>query len=177
MPKYIVSSEGPISVREVNKPEWERPDWRPETGLPGVPDTGGPGRPPWADWEVPPIPPRDEWPPLPPGLGDDLRDRWAERFPPSPGLPIPPTPEFPMVPVEPDPDVPEIWPPIRPDFPDLSGKTLALALVYVSRRVARWHWVIIDHQEVKDKIKKIKDKLPAGGIGGRPPARPEPGRG
>jgi hypothetical protein len=160
MPKYVVSSEGPITVKQV-----ERPDL-PDIGSPENPWVpggegiwgGGIGRP--GHGLPPSLPPRDEWPPLPPGLQPGV------------GLPIPPTPEFPMVPIDPDPDMPEIWPPVRPEFPDLSGKTLALALIFVSRHVAKWHWVVIDHEEAKKKWNAIKGKLPAGGIGGRPPARP-----
>lgn len=178
MPSYIVRSEGPIQVKKVERPDWELPDWRPgspDIGLPGepeVPDTGGPGRP-----TLPPIPPRDEWPPLPPlpELPPDWRERLEEYLgslsPEHPWVPIPGGPE-----VEP----PPVWPPINiPDLPDFSGKTLALALVYVSRRVAKWRWVLIDHEKTKDRIQKIKDhikdKLPAGGVGGRPPERPQPG--
>jgi hypothetical protein len=160
MPSYVVRSDGPISVREVNRPDM--PDWgTPEH--PWVPGgegiwggiIGRPGHP-----IYPVLPPRDEWPPLPP---------WLQ---PGVGLPIPPTPEYPMVPVDPDPGAPEIWPPLRPEFPDLSGKTLALALVFVSRHVANWHWVVIDHAEAKKKWEAIKGKIPAGGIIGRPPNRP-----
>lgn len=165
MRHYIVSSETPITAREVS-------GGSPETGLPGVPDTGGPGRPSWPERPghgLPPtLPPRDEWPALPP---------WLE---PGPGLPIPPTPEHPIVPLpdeETDPPV-GIWPPVRPDFPDLSGKSLALAYVFVSRHVSKLCWIVIDHEEAKegwDKLKEhLKGKLPAGGAGGRPPQRPEP---
>lgn len=165
MPRYIVQSETPITARELEGGTPEHP-WVPGGGRPTLP----PG---WERPEIPPIPPRDEWPPLPPGLEDFLR--------PGVGLPIPPTPEHPIVPL-PDEEIdpPGIWPPIRPDFPDLSGKSLALALIYVSRHVAKWHWVVIDHEEAKEKFDKakqaIKDKIPAGGAGGRPPQRPEPHR-
>ena len=155
MPKYVVSSEGPISVKEITGIGEVPPDqWLP-----------GPGHPPWEPGgglpSVPPIPPRDEWPPLPP---------WLQ---PGVGLPIPPSPEHPMVPIGPgEPDGPDVWPPPRPEFPDMSGKTLALALIFVSRHVAKWHWVVIDHEEVKRKWQAIKDKMPAGGIIGRPPGTP-----
>lgn len=160
MPRYIVESDTPITAEELGGGTPEHP-WVP----PGVGIWPGPGRP------MPPIalPPRDQWPPLPPGIG----------------LPLPPSPEHPIVPIPPDPEVepPEIWPPVRPEFPDLSGKSLALALIYVSRHVAKLHWVVIDHEEAKEgfekimeKAKELKDRLPAGGAGGRPPQRPEPHR-
>lgn len=157
MPKYIVSSEGPISVKEIGSG-----DGGGEPSHPWVPPSRPTLPPDWEMPEIPPIPPRDEWPPLPP---------WLE---PGPGLPIPPTPEHPMVPVVPPGGLnpPEWWPPVKPELPDISDKTLALALVYVSRHVAKWHWVIIDHNEAKQKWQQIKDKLPAGGIGGRPPSVP-----
>lgn len=160
MPKYIISSESPITARELNRPDL--PDWE-VGGGPIIPERPKPPE----DWERPSLPPREDWPPLPP---------W---FQPGVGLPIPPTVEHPMVPVEPEDDIdpPDIWPPIeRPSLPDLSGKTLALARIYVSRHVNFLTWVVIDHEEAKTKwqaIKaKIKDKMPAGGVGGRPPQRP-----
>jgi hypothetical protein len=88
-----------------------------------------------------------------------------------------------MVPVPEEPEIggglpPGIWPPPRPEFPDLSGKTLALARVYVSRHVNYLAWVVIDHAQAKTAwdalVQRIKEKLPAGGVGGRPPARPGP---
>lgn len=187
MPKYVVSSASPITAREISGlhpdqglPWPERPvdpGWGVDEGSPPPGIWPSPGHP--AHPIYPTLPPRDEWPSLPPGLGP-VDPGYGFPLPPSVSLPIPPTPEHPMVPVEPDPEVPEIWPPIKPEFPDLSDKTLALALVYVSRHVAKWHWVIIDHNEAKEKAKaaydKIKSKLPAGGVGGTPPARPQPGR-
>lgn len=163
MPKYIVQSETPITAREVGSGGGS-PEHPWEPGGPGIwPSPGRPGQ------GLPPqLPPRDEWPPLPP---------WLE---PGVGLPIPPTPDFPMVPIPPEVDPPGIWPPVKPELPDLSGKTLALALVYVSRHVSKLCWVVIDHEEAEEKIKeaweKIKGKLPAGGVGGKPPSRPEPHR-
>lgn len=150
MHKYVVSSESPIHAEEVNGPSPGEPGhpWVP----PGWTKPEWPERPahPW----IPSLPPRDEWPSLPPWFGPGV------------GLPIPPSPEFPMVPVPPgEPDGPDIWPPVRPEFPDLGGKTLALALIYVSRHVAKWHWVIIDHEEFKTKWQAIKDKLPKPGQG------------
>lgn len=161
MPAYVITSDSPITAREVNKPDL--PDW--EVG-------GGPVEPPPGFWGpggrpgqgLPPhLPPRDEWPPLPPFLQ------------PGPGLPIPPTPEFPMVPIDPEVDPPAIWPPIPapPSLPDLSGKTLILARFYVSRQVNFLRWVVIDHEEAKTKLQKaldwLKAHMPAGGIIGRPP--------
>jgi hypothetical protein len=166
MPKYVVSSDTPIKVRELerpDRPDWGSPEnpWVPGEGGGEYPDTGfPPGRP---GHGLPPhLPPRDEWPPLPP---------WLE---PGVGLPIPPTIEHPMVPIPEGPEPPVgIWPPIRPELPDYSGKSLALALVFVSRRVAKWAWVVVDHDEAKEAFKKLKDKLPAG----RPerPITPPPG--
>lgn len=171
MPSYVIHSDSPISAREVTRPDLPG---SPETGLPGVPDTGGPGG--WPGFPerpghgLPPqLPPRDEWPDLPP---------W---FQPGVGLPIPPSPEFPMVPVDPEvTDPPEIWPPLpsRPELPDLSGKTLVLACFFISRHVKVFRWVVVDHEELKGKVEKaieaVKGKLPAGGVGGRPPQRPGP---
>lgn len=165
MPSYIVTSEGPISVKQVSRPDLPELEF---PSRPTDPDYGieGPARP---GHGLPPhLPPRDEWPELPP---------WLQ---PGVGLPIPPTPEYPMVPIPPDPEVdpPEIWPPLpaRPDLPDLSGKTLALACIYVSRHVSYFRWIVIDHEEAKTKLEKalawLKGKLPAGGIVGRPPPRP-----
>lgn len=177
MPRYIVHSEGPIHVRQLELPE--RPGWTPEhpwvpgEGGPEYPDTGGPGG--WPGFPerpahpaLPHLPPRDEWPELPPWLHPGV------------GLPIPPSAEHPMVPLPPDPEVdpPDIWPPPRPpiELPDLSGKTLALARIFVSRHVNYLAWVVIDHEEAKAKVEKaieaVKARLPAGGIAGRPPPRP-----
>lgn len=171
MPHYVVSSEAPISVREVNRPD-----------LPGGPEVLPP-RPPWADRDWPELPPREDWPTLPP----------REEWPPLPPLPERPpwhghTPEHPWIPVEPgepgEPDPPPVWPPVLPEFPglpDLSGKTLVLARFYVSRHVNFLRWVVIDHDEAKSKLQRLKEfikgRLPAGGIGGRPPDRPMPGGG
>ena len=168
MPYYVVKGQ----MRQVEKPDLPNlPDWeagqlpefpgRPE--FPGFPERPGQGLPPQ-------LPPKEEWPPLPPFLQPGV------------GLPIPPSPEYPMVPVDPPiVDPPDIWPPLRPDFPempDLSGKTLILARFYVSRHVNFLRWVVIDHAEVKAKIEKakqwLKDNMPAGGIGGVPPGRPQP---
>lgn len=174
--RYVAVSEAPIHVLE--RPDL--PDFgRPEIGLPGtpehpwVPGSGFP-RPPegWERPELPPLPPREEWPPLPPipELPPDWRDR----------LPVGGTPEHPIVPLPPDPEIdpPPVWPPIIPPFPDVSDKTLALALVYISRRVAVWRWVVIDHTKAKEALKQaldaVKERLPAGGVGGRPPQRPGP---
>lgn len=159
--RYIVESATPISAEEVDggggglHPEHP---WVP----PGAGIWPSPGRP-----EHPIVlPPPSVWPPLPPDL--------------EVGLPLPPTPEHPIVPLPPEVDPPAIWPPIRPELPDFEGKTLALALVFVSRTVAKLHWVVIDNEEAKEKFKemvsKVKDKIPAGGVGGRPPQRPEPHR-
>jgi hypothetical protein len=165
MPRYVVTSEGPISVRQVERPDLpDMPSWPtdPDYGI-EVPVRPGHGLP-------PSLPPRDEWPPLPP---------W---FQPGVGLPIPPTVEHPMVPVDPEgTDPPEIWPPPRQpiELPDMSGKSLALARIFVSRHVNFLAWVLIDHEEAKAKAQKaldaIKGKLPAGGVGGRPPQTRPPG--
>jgi len=181
MPSYVVHSDGPISVREVNRPEIpDRPDW-------GV--GGGPILPEdrWID-RLPPdvrrelrriidevrnsLPDREDWPPLPP-IPPDWRDLLGDHIG-RPIIPMPPDPE-----VEP----PPIWPPLpeMPDMPDLTGKTLVLATFHISRKVHFTRWVLIDHAECKAKLEalkqKIKDKLPAGGVGGRPPERPGPGGG
>jgi hypothetical protein len=164
MPKYIVSSEGPIHVRQVGGHDPVDPDYGidlpeyPSTGLPG----GRPGHPIYP--VLPAIPPRDEWPPLPPGLQ------------PGPGFPIPPSPEFPMVPVEPSepgspsqlPELPPgmVWPPVRPELPEMGNKFIALAFIYTSKTGGNFRWIVID----KDAL----PKPPAGGIGGTPPTRPTP---
>ena len=66
MPSYVVSSEGPISVREVSRPE-----------LPPLPE----------------LPPREEWPPVPPwfGGGGGLPIPPSPEFP---WVPIPPGPDI-----------------------------------------------------------------------------------
>lgn len=168
MPKYLVSSDSEISVQDVGGGSPGHP-WVPPSRPTLPPDWQRPELPP--DWERPSLPPDFELPPLPPGLA------------PGPGHPIPPTPDHPWIPVDPAPEEPEVWPPpgvvwppIRPDLPglpDLSGKTLVLALLYVSRHAPRWGWVVIDHDEAKSFLEKVKDWLkahwPAGGVGGRPP--------
>lgn len=159
MPHYIVTSEGPLKVREVSRPDL--PEW--EAGqLPVFPER--PTLPP--GFEKPELPPREEWPPLPPFLQPGV------------GLPIPPTIELPWVPIDPEIDPPPVWPPMPgiPELPDMSGKTLVLARFYVSRHVNYLRWVVIDHAEAKTKLERaiewVKNHLPAGGIVGRPPARP-----
>jgi hypothetical protein len=169
MPRYVVSSEGPIKVTEVHRPDL--PDWEVGGGpiIPERPEFPGSERP--GHGLPPTLPPRDEWPPLPP---------WLQ---PGVGLPIPPTVELPWVPIpeHPEVDPPDIWPPMPglPDLPDLSGKTLVLARIYVSRHVNYLRWVVIDHAEAKSKLERaiqwLKDRMPAGGVGGRPPVRPGPG--
>jgi hypothetical protein len=171
MPRYVAVSEAPISV--VSRPDL--PDWgTPENPwVPGGegPSTGGPPLRP-GHGLPPQLPPRDEWPELPPPV---VRP------------PIPPTIEHPWVPVEPDtpdeiwPPPGVVWPPLRPELPgmpDMTGKTMVLALLYVSRHAPVWRWVVIDHDGAKSFVEKVKDwaksRLPAGGIGGRPPVRPGP---
>ena len=165
MPYYVVKGEM-RQVEKPNLPDWEigqLPEFPSRPEFPGFPERPGHGLPPT-------LPPRDEWPELPPWLKPGV------------GLPIPPTPELPWVPVPPDPEVdpPDIWPPMPgiPELPDLSGKTLILARFYVSRHVNFLRWVVIDHEEAKGKIQKaidwIKAHMPAGGIGGVPPGRPQP---
>lgn len=133
---------------------------------PGIGHRPGHGLPPH-------LPPRDDWPALPPWFDE----RPGQGLP----LPIPPRPGEPTVPLPPDPEIdelPEIWPPLPslPGVPDLSGKTLALVTIHVSRRVHFVRWMIIDHEEAKSKLRAamdwLKGRLPAGGIGGRPPQRP-----
>lgn len=174
MPHYVVSSEGPIAVREVHRPSlpegWEPPEVGggpiiPER--PSFPERPGHGLPPY-------LPPREEWPELPPG------------FKPPEGWERPDwKPEHPWVPGdggEPgEPEPPSIWPPLRPDrpgLPDMTGKTWVLGLLYVSRYAPVYRWVLIDHDEAKSKLTRfvewVKSKLPAGGIVGRPPQRPGP---
>jgi hypothetical protein len=149
MPKYIVSSDGPIHVREVGTHEPVDPGYGIEA--PEHPSTGHPpGRP--GHPIAPTLPPRDEWPPLPPALKPGV------------GLPIPPTPEFPMVPIEPNPPseggtpTPPIalppgmvWPPVKPELPDLEGNYLALAFVYTSRTGGKLRWIVIDPDELPPK--------------------------
>ena len=164
MPYYVVKGEM-RQVEKPNLPDWEigqLPEFPSRPEFPGFPERPGQGLPPT-------LPPRDEWPEPPPWLKPGV------------GLPIPPSPEFPWVPVDPEIDPPDIWPPLPggpPTLPDLSGKTLILARFYISRHVNFLRWVVIDHAEVKAKIEKakqwVKDNMPAGGIGGTPPGRPQP---
>lgn len=159
MPKYIITSDSPIHAREIPG----RDDDAEIGGGPIIPERPSLPTPP-EGWERPTLPPKDEWPPLPP---------WLQ---PGVGLPIPPTPEHPMVPVEPEvTDPPEIWPPIRvpPEMPDLSGKTLALVRVFVSRHVNYLAWVLIDNEEAKAKAKAALEALKAKFPQGLPP-RPTP---
>lgn len=164
-PYYIVEGK----MREVTKPEL--PDWE-VGGGPIIPDR--PSREEVLDLireklEGVELPPREDWPPLPP-LPPDWRDMLKDYLG-QPVQPLPPDPE-----VEP----PAVWPPTLPDLPDLTGKSLVLVRVYVSRKVNFLRWVVVDHDELKAKVedfkKKIKDRLPAGGLGGTPPQRPTPSR-
>lgn len=187
MAKYVAYSDSPIHV--ASKPDWEWPGLPggPDIGLPGEPDPGpGKPKPPWAEWRPPEgwrewveeiagaLPPREEWPPLPPDWRELLGDRIGH-----PVQPLPPeTGEPPMPPGV-------TWPPTLPDMPDFSGKTLVLVRVYVSRRVNFLRWIVLDHDAIKaalkDALERLKDRVPpgftppAGGIGGRPPDRPGPG--
>jgi len=176
MPSYIVTSDSPITAKGMpGLPD--RPDW--EVGGGPILPEGRPGDilPPDIRRELrrrieearDSLPPPEEWPELPP----DWRDH----------LPVLPDWGRPSVPLPPDPEVLPpggIWPPTHlPDLPDVSGKTLALVRVYVSRRVNFLAWTVIDHAAVKEAFEKavaaVKDKLPAGGVGGRPPNVRPPG--
>jgi hypothetical protein len=173
MPYYVVASDGPISVKQVQRPDLPdigRPEIPTFPGAPEYPDTGGPPLRPGHG--LPPhLPPKDEWPELPP---------WLQ---PGVGLPIPPSIEHPWVPLPDGPEVdpPDIWPPMPgiPNLPDLSGKTLILATFHVSRHVHYTRWVVIDHEEAKGKLERalawVKERLPAGGVGGHPPNTRPPG--
>jgi hypothetical protein len=104
------------------------PDWGIEGG--GDIDQGLPGR--------PERPARPIFPTLPPWLKPGV------------GLPIPPTPEYPMVPIPPSGNLPElppgtVWPPLRPEFPpDFGNKYLVAALIWVSGKGYKAHWVVVD---------------------------------
>lgn len=175
--RYLVTSEAPISVRALERPELpdigspENPWVPPGEGIwGGIGLRPGHGLPPH-------LPPRDEWPELPPGLKPPEGWERPDWKPEHPWVPIEPG-----EPGEPDPPPGTIWPPLQPEFPglpDLSGKTAVLALLYVSRHAPVWRWVVIDHDEARGFLQKVKDwvrsRLPAGGIGGRPPQRPAPG--
>lgn len=174
MPHYVVTSEGPIKVREVHRPSLPE-GWEP-------PEIGG----------GPIIPERPEFPerpgrpiyPVPPSR-DDLIDMLPPGLKPGVGLPIPPTPEHPWAPVDPHPEEPEIWPPPgavwpplrpeRPGMPDMTGKTLVAAAFYVSgfHRPPVWGYTVIDHDAARGFVERVKAWVkahwPAGGIGGRPP--------
>lgn len=66
-----------------------------------------------------------------------------------------------MVPIDPPEEIdpPTIWPPLRPEFPELGGKTLALAMIFVSKHVAKLHWIVVDNDDAKEKWEKIKEAL------------------
>lgn len=157
MPKYIISSDSPITARAISglHPDqglpWPERPVDPGYGVEGgngdgeagqLPSSPGfPERPahPW-------IPPLPEWPPLPPGIA----------------LPIPPTPSHPIAPLPPDVDPPTVWPPLKPEFPDMSGKSIVLALLWVSRHEPVWGWVVVDHEEAKEAFKEAVEKIQAG---------------
>jgi hypothetical protein len=167
MPKFVAVSNAPIRVFDRSDlpdlpdlPDFERP------GIGGGPVL--PERP-----EIPTLPPREEWPALPPDWRDHLPvlPDWGH-----PSIPLPPTD-----PTEPPVLPPGVtWPPDLPELPDISGKTLCLARIYVSRHVNVLRWIVLDSEAAKAAFKaaaeKLKGRLPAGGIAGRPPARPQPGQ-
>ena len=156
MPRYLVSSDSPIAVRAVGRPGQGLPGpGRPVDPDYGLEEVGEPGQglPGWGGFPerpghgLPPsLPPRDEWPEIP----EDIWDK----------LPIKPSPEHPMVPISDDPTaghLPEfppgvIWPPPRPELPDLSGKSLVLVRVYVSRHVNYLAWQVVDHECDKGSV-------------------------
>lgn len=184
MPRYILHG----TVRALGRPghglPWPERPVDPGWGIPegeGGGDEGIGGGPILPEW--PERPGRPIYP-VPPSR-DDLIDMLPPGLKPGVGLPIPPTPEHPWVPVDPHPEEPEIWPPPgviwpplrpeRPGMPDMTGKTLVAGAFYVSGfdRPPVWGYVVIDHDEAKNFFHKmvawVKSKLPAGGIGGRPP--------
>ena len=122
----------------------------------------------------PPDPPAGIWPPLTPEHPWRPIPSWPER--PGHGLPpgSPPAggvggrpPDRPT-PGEPDEELPpgSIWPPLPPG---VHGKFLALVLIGGGGRGLHYRHVVIDAD--------ARPEPPAGGIGGRPPARPGPGPG
>jgi hypothetical protein len=154
---------------------------RPDQGLPGEEEDHTP------DWGIPegelpevepPDPPIGIWPPLTPEQPWRPIPSWPER--PSTGpVPTPPQPPAGGIGGRP-PDRPGpgpgdgeaghlpvlppgmIWPPLPPD---VHGKYLALVLVAGMPGV-KYRYVVVDAD--------ARPQPPAGGIGGRPPARPEP---
>jgi hypothetical protein len=171
--------EGPVD------PEWGvgRPPHvgnRPPGSYPGRPGhlPSYPGRPIDPDWGVdggevwPPIPPQRPphvWP-RPPGGGLPIDPGWGvggrpERpdhglpiWPSIPGKPdnsLPPVEGVEPPPVDPPPGT--VWPPLPPEIP--AGK--AIALVAISGLGYRYAVITIPTP-------------PAGGVGGTPPARPQP---
>lgn len=162
---------GYVRLRRVRRPG------RPDQGLPGeeedmTPDWGlEEGEPPQVEPpEELPDPPPGIWPPLTPEQPWRPIPEWPER--PSTGpVPSPPAggvggrpPERPH-PGEPDEELPPgtIWPPLPPG---VHGKFLALVLIGGGGHGAHYRYVVVDADA----------RPPAGGIGGRPPARPEPQR-
>jgi hypothetical protein len=136
------------------------PDWGVEGG--GYPDQGLPGRPgrPPHVWPRPP----GGGLPVDPGWGTggrpDRPDHGLPIWPSIPGKPdnsLPPVEGVDPPPTDPPPGT--IWPPLPPEIPP--GK--AIALVAISGIGYRYAVITIPTP-------------PAGGVGGAPPARPQPTR-
>lgn len=148
-----------------------RPGW----GSPGQGLPGEPGEPP--DWgidegEPPQVEPPEDGPPprpmpSPPGIWPPLEG------PSHPIYPIGPGDEHPdQGPWEPG----EIWPPIRPPLgshrpPPAAGQPLPkqLAFAAIWLQGYGWRWCVVDLNAVHFPSRPTP---PAGGIVGRPPARP-----
>lgn len=170
------------------------PDWGIEEGeLPEVlpPDEGEDGdleigggpivpRPPPGVW--PPIRPEEGWRPVDPGFGQGRPPQPSQPLPPQgpggrpdQGLPRPERPVDPGWGVE-GPPPGTIWPPL-PEGVD--GKFWALVLVGGMPGGPKYRYVVIDAglRPGNRPPGSGRPQPPAGGIGGRPPERPEPGPG
>lgn len=108
------------------------------------------------------------------GLRGRLEDWWEERHRPEVEPPdIDEDAEVgggPIIPAEPD--DPEIWPPLELVPPPQPNPEYFYVACYHPSIGLRY--VKIHGPTMKERMQALKDRLPAGGIGGRPPQRPMP---